>query len=119
MSDARNSGSAACSRPTGALANARALAGSLALAGALALTAGPAPAQQRSFTDDAGRTVQLPQRIYSVYPTGHPASILLYSLAPEWPFGWFDRPPCRVVDWYGRRGRNPEPLSYKLGALTA
>ncbi|WP_037256134.1 iron ABC transporter substrate-binding protein [Rhodovibrio salinarum] len=54
--------------------------------GAFAATA--AGAQQRNFTDDAGRTVQLPGQVDSVYPTGHPASILLYTLAPETLAGW-------------------------------
>jgi iron complex transport system substrate-binding protein len=64
----------------------RAAIGAVGLA--LALSCGAAAAQQRAFTDDAGRTVQLPQQVASVYPTGHPASILLYTLAPDTLAGW-------------------------------
>ena len=46
------------------------------------------PAQAREFTDSAGRTVELPADVERVYPSGHPASILLYTLAPDTLLGW-------------------------------
>lgn len=48
----------------------------------------PMPAQARGFTDSAGRTVELPAQIDELYPSGHPAAILLYTLAPETLLGW-------------------------------
>lgn len=42
----------------------------------------------RSVIDDAGRRVELPDTIERVYAAGPPASILLYTLAPEQLLGW-------------------------------
>lgn len=47
-----------------------------------------ASAQTRSFTDDAGRTVEIPERIERVMAAGPPASVLLYALAPDRMLGW-------------------------------
>ncbi len=43
---------------------------------------------RRSFTDAAGRRVELPAKIERVYAAGPPASILLFALAPEKVIGW-------------------------------
>jgi iron complex transport system substrate-binding protein len=56
----------------------------------LALAAGAAAA--RPFTDSAGRTVEVPDRIERVFAAGPPASIMLYALAPERLLGWTRRP---------------------------
>ena len=42
----------------------------------------------RSIADSAGRRVEIPQRISRVLAAGPPASILLYTLAPEKMIGW-------------------------------
>lgn len=43
---------------------------------------------RRSFTDAAGRSVELPAKVARVYAAGPPASILLFALAPEKILGW-------------------------------
>jgi iron complex transport system substrate-binding protein len=60
----------------------------------LALFVAPAPAQEarRSITDSAGRNVEIPQRISRVLAAGPPASILLYTLAPDKMIGWVRTP---------------------------
>ncbi len=62
----------------------------IALALALAF-AGPA-AEARPFTNSAGRTVEVPDRIAHVLPAGPPASIILYMLAPDQLVGWIRAP---------------------------
>jgi iron complex transport system substrate-binding protein len=46
----------------------------------------------RAITDSAGRRVEIPQRISRVVAAGPPASILLYTLAPEKMVGWVRAP---------------------------
>jgi iron complex transport system substrate-binding protein len=53
----------------------------------LAFAAWPAFAT-REFVDDAGRKVQLPDRIEHVYAAGPPASVLVFALAPDKLIGW-------------------------------
>jgi iron complex transport system substrate-binding protein len=43
---------------------------------------------KRTVTDSAGRRVEIPDRISRVLAAGPPASILLYTLAPERMVGW-------------------------------
>jgi hypothetical protein len=58
-------------------------------ASGLVLLAGAAPAaDMRSVTDSAGRRAELPARVERVYAAGGPASIFLYTLAPEKMLGW-------------------------------
>ena len=58
-------------------------------AGALLLLAGAAPAADtRSVTDSSGRRAEVPARVERVYAAGGPASIFLYTLAPEKMLGW-------------------------------
>lgn len=57
----------------------------------------------RSFTDSAGRTVQVPERIERVYAAGHPASIILYTLAPETLLGWSRRLPAKAAQYMSER----------------
>jgi iron complex transport system substrate-binding protein len=54
---------------------------------ALALSL-PALAQTRTITDSAGRVVELPERVDSVFAAGPPAAILLYIMAPDRMLGW-------------------------------
>lgn len=61
----------------------------LALATLAALSlAVPAQAQSRSITDSAGRVVELPEQVGSVFAAGPPAAILLYVIAPDRMLGW-------------------------------
>ena len=46
----------------------------------------------RTVTDAAGRRVEIPARISRVLAAGPPASILLYTLAPEKMIGWVRTP---------------------------
>jgi len=46
------------------------------------------PAQSATFTDDAGRVVNLPDKIERVYAAGPPASVLVLALAPDKLIGW-------------------------------
>ncbi|HEX7125918.1 MAG TPA: hypothetical protein VF406_09070 [Thermodesulfobacteriota bacterium] len=50
------------------------------------------PAGGRTVIDSAGRSVRLPARIERVYAAGHPAVVLLYTLAPDRLLGWTRRP---------------------------
>lgn len=69
-------------------------------------------AQNRMMTDSAGRDVELPPVIGKVVAAGPPASILLYTLAPEKMVGWASAPhpdekdllsaPVRDLPEYGR-----------------
>jgi iron complex transport system substrate-binding protein len=58
----------------------------------LATAAALAEDALRSITDSAGRRVEIPQRISRVLAAGPPASILLYTLAPEKMIGWVRTP---------------------------
>ena len=84
------------------------------LAAALSLTVPAArAAERRSVTDSAGRRVEVPGRMDRVYAAGGPASIFLYTLAPDRMLGWTrplspeERPfvPARYADLptFGRR----------------
>jgi iron complex transport system substrate-binding protein len=42
----------------------------------------------RDFTDSAGRRVTLPAKVERVFVAGPPASVILYTLAPETLLGW-------------------------------
>ncbi|WP_457581160.1 iron ABC transporter substrate-binding protein [Ensifer canadensis] len=52
----------------------------------------PLAAQAKPFTDAAGRTVELPDRIGKVLAAGPPASVLIYAIAPEKLAGWVREP---------------------------
>jgi iron complex transport system substrate-binding protein len=54
----------------------------------LAFAASFAAHASREFVDDAGRKVQLPDRVERVYAAGPPASVLVFALAPEKLVGW-------------------------------
>ena len=73
------------------------LSRSLACAGFLALTvaAMDAAAEQaatRTVVDGAGRSVTVPAKIERVYAAGPPASVILFTLAPEKLLGWTRAP---------------------------
>ena len=56
-----------------------------ALAGLVLLVA---PADARTVTDSAGRTVEIPDTVTRVFASGPPASIAIYALRPEVLLGW-------------------------------
>jgi iron complex transport system substrate-binding protein len=61
--------------------------------GALAAFAVAAPrAEAKSFTDSAGRQVDLPDEVRKVFPAGPPASVALFTVAPEKMLGWTRAP---------------------------
>jgi iron complex transport system substrate-binding protein len=47
-----------------------------------------APLDARTVTDSAGRVVEIPDRIETVFAAGPPASVLVYVLAPDRLAGW-------------------------------
>ena len=55
----------------------------------MALIASPAlAADKRTVVDSAGRHVEVPRKIVRVFAAGGPASIFMYTLAPEKLLGW-------------------------------
>jgi iron complex transport system substrate-binding protein len=52
-----------------------------------------ADASARSFTDGAGRKVELPDKINRVLAAGPPASVAVYALAPDKLVGWVNEFP--------------------------
>ena len=54
----------------------------------LSSAANPLCAQVRTITDSAGRQVQIPTTINRVMAAGPPATVLLYTLAPDKLIGW-------------------------------
>ena len=60
----------------------------LLAAALLVLALAPGLAGARSVTDSAGRVVDVPERIETVFAAGPPAAIFLYVLAPETMVGW-------------------------------
>jgi iron complex transport system substrate-binding protein len=62
-------------------------------AGAIAgLAFAPAFAEARPFTDSGDRRVDVPDQVHRVFPAGPPASVTLYSVAPEKMLGWTRAP---------------------------
>jgi len=55
---------------------------------ALAVMVGGAAVEARLFTDSAGRTVEIPEKVETVYAAGPPAMVLVYVLKPEALTGW-------------------------------
>ena len=56
---------------------------------AAAVLGGPASAAEtRAVTDSAGRRVEVPARVTRVFAAGPPASILVFTLAPDTLLGW-------------------------------
>jgi iron complex transport system substrate-binding protein len=58
------------------------------VAAALALAVALPAAAAREFTDDAGRKLQLPDKVSRVYAAGPPASVLVFALVPDALIGW-------------------------------
>jgi iron complex transport system substrate-binding protein len=60
----------------------------IVLALLLACVSGAPAADKRTVTDSALRRAEVPARIDRVYAAGAPASVLLYTLAPDKMLGW-------------------------------
>jgi len=58
------------------------------LSGLSALLALPRSARAANLTDSAGRSIAIPDKIERIFAAGPPASILLYTLAPDLLLGW-------------------------------
>src|ERR1700722_11611656 len=52
----------------------------------------PRPARAFALTDGSGRVVAIPDKVEHIFPAGPPASILLYTFAPELLLGWTRNP---------------------------
>lgn len=55
---------------------------------ALLLLLGSGSALSRIFVDDAGRRVEIPDKVERVFAAGPPASVLVFALAPDKLIGW-------------------------------
>jgi iron complex transport system substrate-binding protein len=63
----------------------------------------PAQAQRRTFVDGAGRRVEVPTSVRRVLAAGGPASIFLYTLAPDTLLGWTRPPTAEERPWLPAR----------------
>jgi len=84
-------------------------------AGAIAgLAFAPASAKATTFSDSAGRRIEVPEDIRRVFPAGPPASVVLFTVAPEKMLGWTRAP--------SPEGRAFLPMPYaelpEIGRLT-
>jgi iron complex transport system substrate-binding protein len=62
-------------------------------AGAVAALTWPSwRAAAKAFTDSAGRQVDIPEPVRRVFPAGPPASVTLFTVAPEKMLGWTRAP---------------------------
>jgi len=66
----------------------RAFVYGVAVSAAAAAAGLPGRARAAALTDAAGRSVEIPARVTRVFPSGPPAAILLYTLAPDLLLGW-------------------------------
>jgi iron complex transport system substrate-binding protein len=69
------------------------------------LLAASGGAAARPFTDAAGRTVELPDHVARVIAAGPPASVLLYTLAPDLMAGWVSAPRPEALPYLEPRTR--------------
>lgn len=68
------------------------------LIGLLLISCTPAQAPEgKTYTDDAGRSVTLPDKIEKVSPSGNPAQIILYTLAPDKLLNWAQKPQGNIA----------------------
>ena len=72
---------------------------------AVAMLAAPRPAaaQLRAIVDGAGRRVEVPGAVHRVFAAGVPASVFLYTLAPETLLGWTRQPTPEERAWLPAR----------------
>lgn len=84
-------------------------------AGAMAGLAFASPfAAAKPFTDSGGRKISVPDEVHRVFPAGPPASVTLFTLAPEKMLGWSRAPSPEARSFLpARYGDLPE-----IGRLT-
>jgi iron complex transport system substrate-binding protein len=82
-------------------------AGLIAIAALWLGFAGPV-AIAGGIEDATGRHVELPDRIERVLPAGPPASVLLFTLAPDKMLGWAHRPGAAAAPFLGSAAELPE-----------
>src|SRR5215468_4313231 len=63
------------------------------------------PALARVVTDDAGRRVEVPDRVLHVLPAGPPAAVLLYSFDSARLIGWPHAPSAEALPFLDAAGR--------------
>jgi iron complex transport system substrate-binding protein len=63
----------------------------------------PAGAQRRAIVDGAGRRVEITSPVRRVFAAGGPASIFVYTLAPEALLGWTRSPSAEERPWLPAR----------------
>jgi iron complex transport system substrate-binding protein len=71
------------------------------LAGFSAALFAPSVAHAATATDDGGRTITIPDKVERVFAAGPPASILLYTFAPELLLGWTRQPEAKSCEFLG------------------
>ncbi|HEY1259546.1 MAG TPA: iron ABC transporter substrate-binding protein [Stellaceae bacterium] len=85
-------------------------------AGALAALAWPyRRAAAKTFTDSAGRKVDVPDNVRRVFPAGPPASVTLYTVAPEKMLGWTRAPSKAAGTFLPQRYANLPTLGRLTG----
>ncbi len=62
------------------------------LGGTAATLAAPLPSFAASITDATGRSISAPDGVQRVYPAGPPATVEIYTLAPDLLIGWIEPP---------------------------
>lgn len=71
------------------------------LVGFSAALLAPRVARAATVTDDGGRTIAIPDTVGRVFAAGPPASILLYTFAPELLLGWTRQPGPEQCEFLG------------------
>jgi iron complex transport system substrate-binding protein len=71
------------------------------LAGLSAALVAPRVARAAAVTDDAKRTVTIPQKAQRIFAAGPPATIQLYTFAPDLLLGWTRRPAPAQCEFLG------------------
>lgn len=71
------------------------------LSGLSATLLAPRMARAAAVNDDAGRAVTIPAKVERVFAAGPPASILLYTFAPELLLGWTRAPEPAQCEFLG------------------
>jgi iron complex transport system substrate-binding protein len=71
------------------------------LAGFSATLFAPRVAQAAPASDDGGRTLTIPDKVERVFAAGPPASILLYTFAPDLLLGWTRQPDAKSCEFLG------------------
>jgi iron complex transport system substrate-binding protein len=61
----------------------------------------PGLARAATLTDSAGRAITIPDKVERIFPAGPPASILLYTFAPDLFLGWTRRPEPAACEFMG------------------